>query len=676
MDIIRLIVVPLVAGAAVYVLWLLSRLGPQRAAGPAPGADGGRPAGVGLTQVSAAIAVLATGATLVLAVLMFLEPPAVVARAGTTIDLGPMRFMLSLRADALSSLVAVAAAGIAFLVTLYSVRAMAGHPRAPVFYAWVLWTVGAVLTAVLANNYLLLIVAWEVATVGLYLLVSMGHPLGRAGAMKTFAILGFADVCLLLGVVMLLQTQGVMNSLSLIDKVGGNSTATPALAVAYLLMAVAALAKAGAMPVHTWVPAASEHAPTPVFALLPAALDKLLGIYLLARITFGIFAVSAPLATVLMVIGAATILLAVMMAMIQHNLKRLLAFHAVSQVGYMVLGMGLAAYVLAVGRASVDGITPALAAVATVAFCGGLFHMLNNALYKGCLFLMAGSVERVTGTMDLDRLGGLARSLPITFVCGVVAAMAISGVPPLNGFVSKWLVYNGALGVGSGLGMVCLVVAVFGSALTLASFIKVLHSVFLGTRGSAVPEGDAPRESGWMAIGMVVLALACVGLGVFAGPAVSGLIMPAAEAAGVPVSGIESAGLGGLALRGGAGLWEPSSATILILVGIAVGGVIYVYSRALRVRVVDNFVAGEDSTSDEIWHVSGTHFYETIRRLPLFGTLFEDASAGAFDVYRLVGRYGRTLVGQLRAWHTGLLAVYASWVLIGLVVLVVALALG
>jgi len=664
------------AGGVVYAMWLLSRRRSEEAVEPASGADGGSPAGVGLTQVSAAIAVLAMAGTVVLAVLMFANQPTSVARAGTTIDLGPMRFMLALRADGLSALVGLAAAGIALLVTLYSVRAMALHPRAPVFYAWVLWTVAAVLTAVLANNYLLLIVAWEVATVGLYLLVSMGRPLGRAGAMKTFAILGFADVCLLLGVLMLAQMHGSMNGLSLIDKVVGNDTAVPVLAVAYVLMMVAALAKAGAMPLHTWVPAASEHAPTPVFALLPAALDKLLGIYLLARITFEVFAVSAPLATVLMVIGAATILLAVMMAMIQHNLKRLLAFHAVSQVGYMVLGIGLAAYVLAVGRASVAGITPALAAVATVAVAGGLFHMLNNALYKGCLFLMAGSVERVAGTMDLERLGGLARTLPVTFVCGVVAALAISGVPPLNGFVSKWLVYNGALGVESGLGMVCLVVAVFGSALTLASFIKVLHSVFLGTRGSAVPEGDDRRESGWMAVGMVVLALACVGLGVAAGPAVTGLILPAAQAVGLPVAGIESAGWGGLAVRGGAGLWEPSSATVLILLGVVVGGLVYLYSRALRVRVVDTFVAGEDSSSDEIWHVSGTHFYETIRRLPLFGTLFEDASAGAFDPYRLVVQYGRTLVERLRAWHTGLLAVYASWVLIGLVVLVVALALG
>jgi len=657
MDMIRLISVPLVAGAAVYVLWLLGR---------------SRPRGVG--KVTVAVALLAMLVTTWLAVGLFRSPPEPYAPAGGGVDLGPVRVALAFRADGLSGLVVLAAAGIALLVTLYSVRAMAEHPRAPVFHAWALWTVAAVLAAALADNLLLLVVAWEVATVGLYLLVSMGRPEGRAGAMKTFAILGFADVCLLLGVALVARVQDEANVMPLLTMTEGLDTGKPLLAVAYLLMAVAALAKAGAMPLHTWVPAVSEDAPTPVFALLPAALDKLLGIYLLARITFAVFAVSSALSTVLMVIGAATILLAVMMAMIQHNLKRLLAFHAVSQVGYMVLGMGLAAWVLAEGRAA-GGMTPAQQAVATVAFCGGLLHMLNNAIYKCSLFLMAGSVNRVTGTMDLDRLGGLARTLPATFVCAIVAALAISGVPPLNGFVSKWLVYHGALGAGSGLALVCLVVAVFGSALTLASFVKVLHSVFLGTRGSAAPAESGSAESGWMAVPMIVLAAACIGLGVWGGSAVSGLILPAAEAVGLPAAGLSASGRG-IGIGDGAGLWMPSTATALIAIGILAGGLVYAYGRALRVRVVGNFVAGEDASSDALWHVSGTQFYETIRRLPGLRVVFGDAEVGAFDVYRLVGQYGHTLVEHLRAWHSGLLAAYASWIIIGLVVLVTWLALG
>jgi len=657
MDILRLISVPLVAGAVTCVLWLLGR---------------SRPRAVG--RLAAAIAVLVLGWTAASAVALFAAEPAAQVDAGSAIDLGPLTFALAFRADGLSSLVVLAASGIALLVALYSVRAMADHPRAAAFYAWVLWTVAAVLAAALADNLLLLVVAWEVATLGLYLLVGMGRPEGRAGAMKTFAILGFADVCLLLGVAIVGAVGGEANPLFLLSAAGPLETGRPIIGIAYLLMAAAALAKAGAMPLHTWIPSASEDAPTPVFALLPAALDKLLGIYLLARITFEVFAVSTALATVLMVVGAATILLAVMMALFQDDLRRLLAFDAVSQAGYMVLGMGLAAWVLAAGRTA-GGATPAQQAVATVAFCGGLFHVLNNAVYKSALFLVTGSVERAAGTTRLDRLGGLARTLPVAFVCFLVAGLAIAGVPPLNGFVSKWLIYHGALGAGSGLAVICLVVAVLGSALTLAVVMKAVHSVFLGTRGSAVSAEAAGRESGWMAAPMVVLAAACIGLGVWGGPAVGSLILPAAESVGLPVAGLDTTGWG-IAVRGGAGLWEPSLVTGLILIGILLGTLLYLYSRALRVRVVDNFVAGEDATSDALWHVSGTQFYETIQRLPGLRTLFGDASAGAFDVYRLAGQYGHTLVERLQAWHSGLLAAYASWIIVGLVVLVTVLVLG
>jgi len=659
-DYTRLISVPLIAGALIYAAWIL----------------GGRKSPAGLGRIASIVAIVAVAWTLWGAIGMFQSPPPPTSPGGQ-IELGPLSLALRFRADALSSLIVVAASGIALMVTLYSFRAMADHDRAPVYYAWVLWTVSAVTAAALANTFLILILAWEVATVLLYLLIGLGRPQSRAGAMKTFAILGFADLCLLMGVVLLFQAQGGVNHVLLIGGVLPQPTDRALTVVAYLLMLAAAFAKAGAMPLHTWIPAASEHAPTTVFALLPAALDKLLGIYLLVRITFEVFVVNTYLAGLLMVVGAATILFAVMMAMIQHNLKRLLAFHAVSQVGYMVLGMGLAAWVLAKGRLQPDGLTPTQQGIVAIAFCGGLLHLFNNAIYKCALFLAAGSAERVTGTSDLDRLGGLARVLPVTFVCCLIAALAISGVPPMNGFVSKWLIYNGALGAGSGLATVCLVAAVFGSALTLASFVKVLHSVFLGTKGSAVPVGDERKENAPMAVAMVVLALACVFVGIWGGLVVDRLILPAANAVKIQSIGIDTTNW---ALRlGGAkatGLWAPSTASVLIVVGVLLGLLLYLYARAMRVRVVPNFVGGEDTSSDAIWHVSGTHFYETIRRLPALKWAFGDASAGAFDVYRLVGRYGDTLVQRLRGWHTGLVAVYASWVMIGLVVLVVVLALG
>ncbi len=160
------------------------------------------------------------------------------------------------------------------------------------------------------------------------------------------------------------------------------------LGVAYVCIAIAAFAKAGAMPFHSWIPDCAKSAPIVVTAYLPASLDKLLGIYLLTRLSIDLFIMSPWVNIFLMSIGAFTIIAAVMMALVQHNLKRLLGYHAVSQVGYMVLGIGTG--------------NP-------LCIAGGLFHMLNHAVYKSCLFFSAGNVESQAKTTQLDELGGLAR---------------------------------------------------------------------------------------------------------------------------------------------------------------------------------------------------------------------------------------------------------------------------
>ncbi len=196
--------------------------------------------------------------------------------------------------------------------------------------------------------------------------------------------------------------------------------------MAFILLMIGAIGKAGAMPFHSWIPDAALDAPLPFMALLPGSIEKLLGIYLLARFSLDLFTLAPGtwVSTVLMVIGAATIILAVMMALVQKNYKRLLSYHAISQVGYMILGIGTG---LPIG------------------IVGGLFHMVNNAIYKSCLFLTAGAVEKQAGTTDLEKLGGLARSMPVTVICFIVAAVSISGVPPFNGFFSKEMVYDAAL---------------------------------------------------------------------------------------------------------------------------------------------------------------------------------------------------------------------------------------
>jgi NADH-quinone oxidoreductase subunit L len=200
-----------------------------------------------------------------------------------------------------------------------------------------------------------------------------------------------------------------------------------------------------------------------------------------------------------MSVGAITIVLAVAMALIQKDYKRLLSYHAISQVGYMILGVGT--------------LVPA-------GIVGGLFHMLNNALYKCCLFLTGGSVEKQTGTTDLNKLGGLWKKMPVTFACFVVAALSISGVPPFNGFFSKELVYDGALERG----WIFYLAAVGGSFLTAASFLKLGHAAFIDKQRTKL---DGTKEAPVaMLIPMIVIAAICVIFGLWNALPLKMLICP------------------------------------------------------------------------------------------------------------------------------------------------------
>ena len=564
-------------------------------------------------------------------------------------------FVVELSPSPLGMVVLIGGAAFSLLITIYSLRAMAGEYWEGKFYAYLIWAMAGSCIVALAGNLLVLLVGWELVTVMLFLMINQGRRGAEAGGAKTYGILGFADACLLLAVALLVVEGGTDNLALTREKLLSAAGMGPMGYFIYVLIMIAALAKAGAIPLHTWIPSAAEDAPTPVMALLPAAMDKLLGIYLLAVLVLRLFSYDQAMGTVMMIIGAVTIIAAVLMAMMQHNLKKLLAFHAVSQVGYMVLGIGTG--------------TP-------IGIIGGLFHMLNNAIYKSNLFLMSGTIGRAAGTDEVEDMGGLARSLPVTFICGLIAAMAISGVPPLNGFVSKWLVYQGALQVPKhSLAVTFVVVAVFGSALTLASFVKVIYSAFLSPapRGAASATTKRPRESFFMAAPMVVLALACVVLGLWPGLAVDYVLSPAVSGAAKAISTEQ-----GVVSTGELGLWSPSQATMLILIGIILGLILVAITAGLKkVRVVRPFLGGEIAgPDDDRFRVPGTHFYETIDRIPIVGTLLKHGQEGAMDAYHWLGRHGQTFIEVLRSGHTGLVNLYVAWCLLGIAVTLVYLLLS
>ncbi len=541
------------------------------------------------------------------------------------LEIGRFTLSFDLVPTPLSSFILLFATGFGLLIALYSLGYMSGRNRLREYYAFFLFALGGSGGVLLADHLLLFLIFWEVVSVSLYFLITTGGAQSKAGATKTFAMLGGGDGCLLLGIglVWCLQRSFTISSLSI--PVGG---ALPV--IAFVLMMIGSITKAGSMPFHSWIPAASEAAPAPVMAFLPAALDKLLGIYLLVMLATRLFILTGGLGLLLMIIGAVTILAAVMMAMVQHELPRLLAYHAVSQVGYMLLGIGT--------------LNP-------LGIAGGLFHMLNNSIYKNCLFLCAGAVKKKTGTNDLAELGGLAAAMPVTFVACLVSALAISGVPPFNGFVSKWLVYQGVLETASKASFIFLVAAMFGSALTLASFIKVIYSVFLGTKSQAAAKVNKDVGFG-MALPVIVLALLSLGFGIYYRFPLNTFILPGAGVqATLP------------------GIWSATWATGLIILGLVIGLVIYLLGRYRKsARVVSPFTGGE-KLDEKTGRVLGTYFYDTIKMMPVLKSTYKAQERGHLDPYAWIGGLGLGITGLLKRLHNGLLSWYLSWSLLGIVVL-------
>ncbi len=434
--------------------------------------------------------------SLLFSIYLFLKPPGHWSRYlfnGYTLTLG---------LDRLSRLILVFANLFAGLICLYSKDYMSARRG---YFSRLLLLISFVNLEILATDFIIFILAWLGSIFMLYALLNLGS---RFSARKAATILGFSWICFIAGACIYFRFSGS-------SAMSGGLTMVlnqPVAWLAFCLMLVGGLAKMGSGPFHTWIPTASENAPIPVMAILPASLDKLLGVYILSRICLDFFVLNDFVIGLLLIIGSLTIIFAVLMALTQHDLRKLLAYHAISQAGYMVLGLGTA--------------NP-------IGIIGAIFHMFNNAIYKSGLFMVGGAAEKQKGTFDLDKLGGLARYMPITFACGLILSLSISGVPPFNGFASKWMIYQGALlGLVSSpsiylrfVYMFALIAAMFGSALTLASFIKFIHAIFLGQDNN--PPGKKISEtSGRMLTPLLILAGLCVLLGIFSNAFIKGSLAP------------------------------------------------------------------------------------------------------------------------------------------------------
>lgn len=550
-----------------------------------------------------------------------------IADNGLTGEENPIVF----NTDSLASLIILLISVFSILILIYSIAYIApGKCRH--YYSWFLITLGCAYGAALSDNLILFLGFWGVLGITLYMLIPGKDEDSSAAAKKTLILIGSSDSIMIIGIAILWKISGTLSMAEMSVPTSNSLSVT-----AFLALIAGSFTKAGAFPFHTWVPDYSKNAPTSSSAYLPASLDKLLGIYFLARITNGIFIMNQWLTLLLLTFGVASIIIAVMMALVQHNYKQLLGYHAVSQVGYMIVGFGLGS---ALGVAA------------------GLFHMVNNALYKSGLFLSAGSIEYRTGKNNIEELGGLSKTMPVTFITTLIFAVSISGIPPFNGFASKWMIYQGIIEFGSGTGIasqlwiVWLSLTVLGSALTLASFVKLVGGIFLGRQlNEQINIKEAPVL---MWLPAAILAIVCIFFGVFA----TNLVVPRLIE---PVSGSFIF----------AGIWNSSLASLLVIISILLGTILYLSLKATRFRKEDSFIGGERIQDETRYPV--TDFYNTIKEFRIFSWIYSRSEDKWFDLYDLSKKSVLRLSHQLSEAHTGVLTAYVIWAIAGLVIMLIIL---
>jgi len=395
---------------------------------------------------------------------------------------------ITLALDGFSLLMLFLIALVSFAVGLYSINYMEHYGSKAIYYALFLLMITGMNGLVLATDLFSIYIFLEVAAVASYALVAYG--LGQDELEASFKYLMLSAVATAFILISIAIIFGFTDSLRLHDVALGfqllNSKYLVGFCTALFIFGFGL--KAAIVPFHAWLPDAHPSAPAPISAMLSGVLIKVSGIYAMTRIFINVFGLSSAVSSVLMYLGVISILVGAIIAFSQNDIKRMLAYSSISQIGYIILGIGLG--------------TP-------LGILGGLFHLFNHAIFKSLLFLNSGAIEQATGTRALDKMGGLAKRMPITAATSVVGSLSIAGVPPLNGFWSKLIIII-ALVQAKSYGFA--VIAVLASVITLWYYLVIQRRAFFGKLNETWK--DIKEAPFWMSFSTILLALICIAIGV------------------------------------------------------------------------------------------------------------------------------------------------------------------
>ncbi len=539
------------------------------------------------------------------------------------------------------------------------------------------------LAVVSVSDWFWFLVFWEVMTLASYFLVIFenDNKENLSAGFIYFFMTHLTSAGLMIAVMFLSQRAGSFGFAELPQLFQSLAQSSPfGLHMLLFLFFIAFSTKAGMYPLGIWLPAAHPAAPASVSALLSGIMIKL-GVYGLLRIFLWMLPISSASmiwGSVIAGFGVLSMAVGTLRALGEHDCKRLLAQSSIGQIGYILLGLGLG--LVFMKDHPIFGV---------IALVGCLYHIVNHACFKSLLFFNSGSLIFKTGTRNLDRMGGLTKLMPLTAGCAVIGALSIAGIPPLNGFVSKWLIYQSAiLGKPASVYTLYAVIAIFMSTVTLAYFIKYLGTAYLGTlpeRFKTSPVGS-PKS---MEIVQFLLAAACLLLGIFPAAIVSLLIGVLQPAMGMANASLVQGSLGALPWKGitlglGGVTTTAVSPVVIFLALLLCAAVTYAIYRSVQVesRPASIWNCGEVVT-DEAVRYRASSFYKPFRNLihpvywkpkwPKISPPQPLARSLDFDrwLYFPIGsafvRIGRTF----SRIHNGVPQLYLLWQVIGLVLSIV-----
>jgi multicomponent Na+:H+ antiporter subunit D len=431
---------------------------------------------------------------------------ALIWRRGTIVhDMGGWKppFGVILVKDYLSQLMLLIVNGVAFLSLVYSYTYIRKYEDYLRFFTLFLFMLAGMNGVVLTGDLFNLFVFLEIASIASYALVGYGVDAEELEASFKYLVLGaLASIFILFGIGMIYAVTGSVNMADVAQFIIDNNIIhNKAILMATGLFILGFGLKAGLVPFHAWLPDAHPSAPAPISAMLSGVLIKAVGIYPLIRIFYNVIGMTPVVSNIFIVIGSISMIVGALMGSGQIDIKRLFAFHSVSQMGYVMVGVGLG--------------TP-------LGLIGALFHLLNHSVFKSLLFLCSGAIQNGTGTRNMKKLGGLKESMPVTSGSAIVGSLSISGVPPFNGFWSKLIIILAAFQVRNMWAAAALILTAF---LTLMCFVKFQRHAIFGEVSEIVKR--AKETSFAMAISILILAVFCLLVGIFNGWIIENMIIPA-----------------------------------------------------------------------------------------------------------------------------------------------------